>query len=159
MESTACQIEDLLEDTPLFADLSRSEIVKVASVFRLVEGPAEQRLLVEGEPVRKLYFLQSGEASVLKADDAGRQVVISVVGKGTVVGEMSLLDNASASATVVAKTPFRALELDRAAFLQMMEGYPMLGFKVFRKFARITSLRLRMTSGQLAEYMACPSQE
>jgi CRP-like cAMP-binding protein len=56
---------------------------------------------------------------VLKADGAGRQGVISTVGKGTVVVEMSLLDNAGASATMVAKTPFRALELGRAAFLQM----------------------------------------
>lgn len=161
MESTAShsQIADLLEDIPLFADLSQAEIVNVASVCRLVEGPAGERLLWEGEPVNKLYVLQYGDASVLKADDAGQQVVISAVGKGAVVGEMSLLDNSSASATVVTQTPFRALELDRAAFLQVMEDYPALGFKVCRKFARITSLRLRMASGQLAEYMAPPRQD
>ncbi|TAJ10969.1 MAG: cyclic nucleotide-binding domain-containing protein [Nitrospirae bacterium] len=161
MESTAShsQIVDLLEATPLFADLSRAEIVHVASVCRLVEGPAGERLLWEGEPVHKLYVLQCGDASVLKADDAGQQVVISSVGKGAVVGEMSLLDNSSASATVVTQTPFRALELDRAAFLQVMETYPALGFKVWRKFARITSLRLRMASGLLTEYMAPPCQD
>lgn len=161
MESTASlsQIVDLLEDTPLFADLSRAEIVHVASVCRLVEGLAGERLLWEGEPVRKLYVLQCGDASVLKTDDAGQQVVISAVGQGAVVGEMSLLDNSSASATVVTQTPFHALELDRAAFLQVMENYPALGFKVWRKFARITSLRLRMASGLLAEYMAPPRRD
>jgi CRP-like cAMP-binding protein len=169
MESTAShsQIADLLEDIPLFADLSQAEIVNVASVCRLVEGPAGERLLWEGEPVNKLYVLQYGDASVLKADDAGQQIVISSVGKGAVVGEMSLLDHSSASATVVCSAPPESSHLgcmlsailDRAAFLQVMEDYPALGFKVCRKFARITSLRLRMASGQLAEYMAPPRQD
>lgn len=143
-----------LRELPLFAYLSTSEIEMLAPLARLLEGEAGVSLLTEGEPVRSIYFLLSGEAEVVKADRVGGRQVIATVGKGAMLGEMALVEDAPASATVVATMNFKAVAFDRQAFNLLLEGCPGIGEKVLKQIARLLSQRLRTTSAHLAEEKA-----
>ena len=142
----------LLKELSLFSELTNFECDHIASLCRLVEGNAGDRLIAEGEQVRTLYFLVSGELSVTKGHGAGQNVLIATVGKGAVLGEMALLERLPASATVEATGPFQALAIELNVFTRLIENSPLLGYKIFKKMAQITSYRLRIASGQLAEY-------
>jgi CRP-like cAMP-binding protein len=144
---------EFLKELPLFNELTDPEIDQIAPLCSLVEGKAGDCLIREGEPVPTLYFLLSGQAAVIKSADEEQQPEIGVIVRGAVIGELSLMDNAHASATIVAKRPFKALAIDREAFNQVMDNNHSLGYKIFRKLARNTSLRLRLVSGKLAESM------
>lgn len=143
-----------LRELPIFAYLTTSEIEMLTSLARLIEGEAGVRLLKEGEPVRDIYFLLSGEAEVVKQDRSGGRQVIASVGKGALLGEMALVEDAPASATVVAVTNFKALAFDRQAFNLLLEGCPSVGQKILKQIARLLSQRLRTTSAHLAEHKA-----
>jgi CRP-like cAMP-binding protein len=144
-------VRTYLEELPLFFDLTGPEIDLLVPHCRLVEGQAGHRLIREGEPVRTIYFLVTGEAAVLKDN-----MVIASVGKGTVLGEMSLIHHSPAFATIEAKGPFTALAIEQAVFIQLLEEHARLGFKIFKKIARILTLRLMMTDSRLADQIAIP---
>lgn len=144
-------VRAFLEELPLFFDLTGPEIDLLVPHCRLVEGRAGQRLIREGEAVWTIYFLVSGEAAVLKDNN-----VIASVGKGTVLGEMSLIHHSPAFATIEAKGPFQALAIDQVVFNQLLEEHARLGYKIFKKIARILTLRLMLTDSRLAEQLAVP---
>ncbi len=143
-----------LRELPIFAYLTTSEIEMVTPLARLIEGEAGVCLLREGEPVQDIYFLLSGEAEVVKQDRSGGRQVIASVGKGALLGEMALVEDAPASATVVAVMNFKALAFDRQAFNLLLEGCPGIGRKILKQIARLLSQRLRTTSAHLAEQKA-----
>lgn len=145
-----------LKQLSLFKDLSEAEINQIGPLCKLVEGKAGDRLIKEGIPVRNVYFLLSGQAVVAKGVDSTKQTVIGEVMKGTIIGELSLYDNTDASATVQATHPFKALAIDSVKFIQLMDGDPAMGYKIFKGLARNTSRRLKMVSGEHAECLTLP---
>ena len=151
------RIQGVLQELPFFASLTDSELDLIMSISRLVEGNAGDSLIREGEQVRTLYVMLSGEAEVIRVDAKWNRVVIASVGKGALLGEMSLVDSAPASATIEAKGAFRALAIEQEKFNRLTEEHPNLGCKIFKQIARTTSHRLRKTSGLLAEYMPLSS--
>jgi CRP-like cAMP-binding protein len=70
------------------------------------------QLLTEGTHHDAIYLALDGELSV---SVKGRNAAIAYVGKGEIVGEMSLLESQPASATLCAITPVTALRIPRDA--------------------------------------------
>lgn len=67
-------------------------------------------IFVENEPDDYLYVVSSGEIRVSKFANKS-DLVLEVVGKGEIVGEMAILNKRSRSATVVAHTDCKLLRL------------------------------------------------
>lgn len=92
------------------------------------EQPASQRVTLpvghyltrQGENGDRAWLIEDGKLEVLLTTVDGTRK-LGIIGKGAVVGEMSLIDGAPRSASVVALTAVRAVELSRAAFRQMVE--------------------------------------
>jgi CRP-like cAMP-binding protein len=84
----------------LFAGLEPGELAALARhafVRRLARG---QILFTEGEPSDHLFLVRSGRLRVFVASSRGEELVLSVVGPGESLGELSVLDRQPRSATV-----------------------------------------------------------
>lgn len=147
-------VRELIKQVPLFKELTEAETDQIEPLCRVVEGQEGDCMIRERRQVRSIYFLLSGEAAIIKEMDTDIHIPITTVGKGAILGEMSLLENTPASATVEAKGPFTALVIDREEFNRLIDNDHDLGYKIVRKLAQIESARLRSTSGLLVEYMA-----
>jgi len=108
-----------LSACPLFADLGRGAVERVADYFDVLEGAVGDRLYSEGDSVVGLYVVIEGElvAKVTGAD--GREHNIRTVRPGDVFGEMSLLLRGERLITIEATQPVRVLELSEASFSRM----------------------------------------
>src|SRR3954454_21557008 len=87
---------------PLFAGLDGDELDSIARnafVRRLARG---QILFSEGEPSDHLFLVRSGRLRVFVASAHGEELVLSVAGPGSALGELSVLDREPRSATVEA---------------------------------------------------------
>lgn len=92
------------------------------------QQPANQRVTIpegcyltrQGDEGDRAWLIEDGALEVLLTTTDGTRK-LGVIGKGAVVGEMSLIDGAPRSASVVATTDVRAIELSRVAFRQMLE--------------------------------------
>ncbi|HVB76582.1 MAG TPA: cyclic nucleotide-binding domain-containing protein [Candidatus Nitrosotalea sp.] len=95
----------LLRGIPMFAELSRADLARVAGLVDHVTMPEPGETLIrEGAPNRTLVILTEGEAEV-----SLRGKVLRRHGPGDLLGLPSLLDGREAGVTVRTVTPARAL--------------------------------------------------
>lgn len=98
----------LLRDLPVFADLRRSQLRALETLFDELHVPAGQTLVRQGELPREFLVVVAGNATV---ERDGR--TIGNVGPGAFVGEMALLGpRTRRNATVTALTDMVILVAD-----------------------------------------------
>jgi CRP-like cAMP-binding protein len=121
----AAELEALLAAVPVLGVLDRDELRAVARAARpLTLGPTE-RLVVQGEEGGSLFLIADGEVEVLLRRD-GRDVLVDTMGKGAVVGEMSLLTGEPRTATVRAREGAVAYEIGPRQYAPVLEAHPEL---------------------------------
>jgi len=91
------------------------EILSGCPVNRLDKG---QLLLASGQSNQKLYIILSGSLSVHL--DSPEREPVALLSSGETVGELSVIDDSPATAFVVAGEPSVILEVDEAAFWNLV---------------------------------------
>jgi CRP/FNR family transcriptional regulator len=100
---------ELMAHIPLFSELSRRELRKLAAAAIQRTYPAGTVIVRQGEPGVGLYVLIRGRARVQQQSADGSPHQLRLLGGGEIFGELALLDNAPRSATVVAEEETSAL--------------------------------------------------
>ena len=90
-----------------------------------------------------VYLLLKGTARV----QIPSQSTARIIGAGEVCGEMSFLEDAPASASVIADGEVEAYHLDRSALESLFELFPHLASRFYRSVATNLSRRLRELIG------------
>src|SRR6516165_10226384 len=86
------------------------------------------QLLTEGADNDAIYLVLDGELSV---SVKGRNAIIAYVGKGEIVGEMSLLESQPASATLCAITPVTVLRIPRDRLEESLATDPSFSLRFY----------------------------
>jgi CRP-like cAMP-binding protein len=98
-----------------------------------------QILVHRGKRSNGVYLLVKGTARVQIAAQASSPEI----GPGEICGEMSFLEDAPASANVVADNDVEAYHLDRPTLESLFELFPHLASRFYRSLATNLSRRLR----------------
>jgi len=147
-------IGDMLERAEMFRDMSRTEIDVVAGYMQAYKAPVGVEVLQEGQRETYMFVLAEGRLDILKnTGEYGESKKIATVRAGKTIGEMSLLDGLSHSATAKVVEPSVLLLLTKGHFEQMIKEQPEVALSLIRKVATLMSLRLRQTSGVLIDYL------
>lgn len=112
-------LSNLLATSPLFRPLERGERRELASRFRARDALAGESIVSEGSAADGLYVVLAGEVEVLR-----EEAEVSRLGSGDVFGEMSLLDDVAANATVRAVRRTSLLRLPVADLAVVLERFP-----------------------------------
>jgi CRP/FNR family transcriptional regulator, cyclic AMP receptor protein len=140
---------DLLKEVPLFAlldDQERAELARQLAVVQFEEG---QTVFNYGDPGDAIYVISSGELEVFCKNDTGELIVLEVATRGDFVGELSMLDNGTRTASVVATQKTQALRLERGdleKFLQIRPQAAMDLLAAMGRRHRVTVEQLRHTA-------------
>jgi CRP/FNR family cyclic AMP-dependent transcriptional regulator len=140
----------LLQDVPLFSGFTPGEFSHVAEFLHLHTFPAGTNLLTGDQPGEVAYIILSGAVKVILEHPGGRNVILAILGPGAVVGEMSLIDQLTRSATAVTLEECSMLWLDRNGFWKCLEAIPVMNYNL----ARILSRRLRLTNAHIQSLAA-----
>ena len=114
-----------LAKVPLFAQLTKKELVFIASKADEVTAPAGTHLTRQGRSGDAFYMLLDGEVDV-DIDGKRRRTLKA----GDFFGEISMLDRGLASATVTTKSPTRLLVMSHAQFRDAVKSNDALLVKV-----------------------------
>ena len=105
-------------------------------------------ILVErGKRADGVYLLLKGTARV----QIPFQATVPTIGPGEICAEMSFLEDAPASASVVAEEEVEACHLDRLTLQSLFELFPHLASRFYRSLATNLSQRLRDLIGPRSE--------
>jgi CRP/FNR family transcriptional regulator, cyclic AMP receptor protein len=94
------------------------------------EYKAGQTIIETGTTGQSMFVVVEGEVEVRVGDKR-----IDVVGPGSIFGEMALIDDTPRSATVIAETDCRLVEVDRKRFEFMVSETPFFALAVMRVMA------------------------
>ncbi len=96
-----------------------------------------QLLFVENDPGESLIILKRGAVAVFRTAPTGERAVLTVVRPPDVLGEVSLLDASTRSASAEAIEDCQALALSRAAFMDLVHSNPRILDAVMRSFGAL----------------------
>jgi CRP-like cAMP-binding protein len=100
----------------MFAGLSDGALARLDGLMTETEAAPGDTLMQEGSFGQQAFIIAEGAAEVRIGGD-----VVGLAGAGDLVGEMSLLDDGTRTATVVALTPMRLFVLDPRQFAALFD--------------------------------------
>jgi CRP/FNR family transcriptional regulator, cyclic AMP receptor protein len=134
-----------LEEIPLFSGLTTRQLDWLRGRLYERAFPAQVDMMVTGMPGEQVYIILSGTAKVYIPQTDGEEVIVSIMGPGDPVGEMSIVDEGGHSASVITLEETRVLWLSQASFKEALASMPVMA----QNLMRILSTRLRNTTGQI----------
>jgi hypothetical protein len=127
--------------------LGAGEIAILKEYMTPMSFPAGAALCRQGEAADFMWILSCGSVSVwLDAPDGRPGRRIAALARGTVVGEMSLLEGGIRTATVRADEDVTGYVLNRGAVDALLAEHPRIATTLLANIARETVRRLRATS-------------
>jgi len=147
-----------LRNVPIFADLDDIDIEKIAKLGTRKKYKKGNIIVLEQEMGAALFILVTGKVKVVRTDEEGREVILSIFGPGEFFGEMSLLDGLARSATVVAIAKSELMMIHRREFLDLLQEFPAVAISLLAELtmrlrkadAQIKSLSLKDAAGRVA---------
>jgi CRP-like cAMP-binding protein len=129
----------------ILSRLTDEDVDWMAATGKRQRHEAGDILIKQGEPVDALMFVLDGKVSV-EVEGVGQ---IASLGSGEMLGEMSLVDEALPSATVVVTELTHVLHIDRRVLNTKLEAEPHFAARLYRAIAMFLSMRMRSTVQQL----------
>jgi CRP/FNR family cyclic AMP-dependent transcriptional regulator len=109
-----------LRRVPLLSSLNEQQLDTLAAGSARRNFPKGRTIVSEGEPSQTLYILLSGRAKVQRSDSEGKEVILAVLGSGDFFGEMSLIDEAPRSASVITLESCDFMAINKDSFKSML---------------------------------------
>jgi NTE family protein len=119
--------------TALFGDLGAATIDFLRQHLRWVEVAAGEVLMEQGTPGESAYLSISGRLRVYITGDDGATRMVRELGRGEVIGEMSLYTGEPRSATVVAIRDSVLVRLDKPQFEALLASNPQISITFTRQ--------------------------
>lgn len=135
MQDSSSYHESLLTDLlkASFGVLDSDSIGLLKEQLRWVEVAGGQSLMEQGEPGDSMYLSVSGRLRAYVQQEDGSQRMVREMGRGQVIGEMSLFTSEPRSATVVAIRDSVLVRLDKAQFDTLVAGNPQISMALTRQ--------------------------
>lgn len=139
------------KELSLFPYFKEDDLADLPCFFDLVKVPAGKTVWSEGDHCGYVAFIIEGRLEISKQTEfPGKNVVIGVYSKGSVMGELCLLDNHPRSVTAEALDDTTLVTLSRDNFNLMLDAYPDSGLKFMKGLLLAVSIRLRKSYDRLA---------
>jgi CRP/FNR family cyclic AMP-dependent transcriptional regulator len=119
-----------LAQVPLFSSCSARDLGKIAKAADRINMVAGTTIITQGTAGKQAFVLLSGSATVKRN---GKK--IATVQAGTIVGELSLLDRGSRTATVVCDTDCELLVIDARHLFAVIDEVPAMAHKLLAALA------------------------
>jgi CRP-like cAMP-binding protein len=140
-----------LRDVPFFRHLNDEEREELEELLEPADFEAGESIFEEGGPEERLYVITAGTVEVHKMVLPGRRQHLATIEAPTVVGEMGLLTEPRAAASVEARTQIQAYGIDRDHFLGMLDDDSPAACKVVHEIGRTLANRMARTNETVAD--------
>ena len=143
----------MIEKTQIFKGFSRLEVETLTHYLRAYKLDKGKTIFREGERGTFMCFLVEGKIDVFKNDQDLKLKKVATIRAGRTIGEMSILDEMPHSATGIAAEQVLLVMLTRRGLDNLSAEHAALANRLLWQISKLLSLRLRKTTGILADYI------
>jgi CRP/FNR family cyclic AMP-dependent transcriptional regulator len=139
---------NILSDIKLFEGLTQAQLDWVAKNAHRRVFAAGMNVMTIEQPGEAVFIILHGTVKI-HIEQGGRDVILSVLGSGDLLGEMSLIDSVGRSASALTLENSLLLWMDKTTFNYLLDNFP----PVARNLVKILSARVRL-SDQVIQSLA-----
>ena len=115
----------------LFVDIPKAELEQIAAGCEEVSFVEGEWVVRQGDEQSAVYVIVDGEVGVV-IDDQDRRVL----SRGSFFGEVSVLLEEPATASIITRTPVRCLVVAGADFQDFLIAHPLVAYRILKAEAR-----------------------
>lgn len=149
---------DILRGIPIFSDIEDDALAKIARLGVRKKYKKGSVILMEEEAGMALFVIIAGKVKIVRTDDAGREVILSILSESDFFGEMAILDGLARSASAIAISRVELFMIHRQDFLKLLQDHPVVTIALLREMTmrlrradtQIKSLSLKDAAGRVA---------
>jgi CRP/FNR family transcriptional regulator, cyclic AMP receptor protein len=140
---------------PFFEGFSESKLQLISSNSVVFEYPQKCPIVLEKDRANSsVYFILQGWFKICIIDFDGQEIILNIVGRGEIFGEMAALDVCPRSADVITMTPAKIVSIPSTDFVQFLKTEPEAGIRLVQlmgnRLRRVNRfLRLRRSQAAL----------
>ncbi|MBK9325347.1 MAG: cyclic nucleotide-binding domain-containing protein [Thiobacillaceae bacterium] len=132
-------------------DLTGDECAMFKDLGEIRDLKDGEVLIEEGKVDNRLHLVIDGNVAVTRKTTGEDWVVLHILRKGELAGELGFIDGQEHSATLRAIGPARVFSLERNRFESLLESNPLLVYRVMRAIIRGVHNTLRRMNVQQME--------
>ncbi len=138
----------------IFSFLSVAEMGELFAYLEFREWQSAEIVMKSGDPGDFMGFLVEGKLAVkMEGIFPGKFVLVAVFERGSLVGEVSVVEGGHRHATVIATEKSHLLILSRENMELLLQQAPALGLKFFRRIIHVLGHRLGKASDRLSKLL------
>ena len=122
---------DLLQRVPLFSDLDRKELERIAASMKERTFSSGETVTAEGSSGVGFFLIESGNAKVTIGGEDRRRL-----GPGDYFGEVALLNESARTATITAESDLKCYGLTSWEFRPLVETQPSIAWKLLQAMSK-----------------------
>ncbi|MDP9487550.1 MAG: cyclic nucleotide-binding domain-containing protein, partial [Actinomycetota bacterium] len=140
-----------LRDVPIFKHLDAEERAELEDLLEPASFEAGEVIFEEDGPEERLYVITSGTVEVYKRVSPRRRQHLATIEAPSVVGEMGLLTEPRAAASVEASSRVEAHGIERDRLLEMLDADSPAACKLVHEIGRTLAERMAATDRTVVE--------
>jgi CRP/FNR family transcriptional regulator, cyclic AMP receptor protein len=139
--------EEILAGHFLLRHLRPEELSRVAANASLIRHRPQATIFQKGDPGGSMMAVVRGRVKICTYSPDGRELVLNIIDRGGLFGEIALLDGQPRSADAVAIEDTELLVLDRNRLMPFLNANP----EIATRLIGVLCQRLRVTSEALED--------
>lgn len=149
------------ERLPLLKNLISEERAELEPLIEEARFEPDERIFSEGRPEEHLYILITGSVEVYKriSSPGGRRHHLASINSPAAIGEMGLLTDGRAAATVEVREPVEAVRIPDKELLKLLDSDSTAAWKIVYELGRTLAERMAQTDESIAEIVGSIDRE
>ena len=157
---------DLLRRVPIFSGLTPAQMSQLSGNVTKQRFKRGELIVEQGKKSGALFVILSGRARVTVTDKRAKEVILAILGPGDCIGEMSLIDGQSHSASVKADVQTDVLVLSHDEFVRCLAENQSIALWIMKDLVQrlrkssdmVSSLALMDVYGRVAKVLIDAAQ-
>lgn len=125
-----------IQMVPIFSTLNYDEMMEVASITTSRDYKKGEMIYIAGEKKKTLYVIHKGKVKLTRISPSGKEQIISILGPGDFMGELSLFNDEPITNNAEALEDTTVCIIDGDKLKEIMAKYPAIAFKVLEELSR-----------------------
>jgi CRP-like cAMP-binding protein len=141
----------LIQSFPQLTPEECGEVAAYCSVQKIAEGTV---VMSQGDVGDFMGIVLDGKLAIKKETVfPGKFVLIAILEKGAMVGEIAMAEETIRTASVIAEEETSLLVLSHEKSVQLFHDHPVVAVKILKRILKVVGGRLQLASARLAQLL------